>query len=390
LTTFSIDSHRPFGGAGRPFNMRGAELKRPLVVTARDPVAEDDLPQGLANVAVAEIELSDLSDFDRLARRWQADSSEKSTKPSLRDVDGTPLTPREREQFIEGMLREHGWETVVARPHGDDDSRFLVAAATDHLADLEGNWDLSILFGAKTIQMPVSTPAEVVVTVEVSIADNFVGLIGMLIFLAAFSGAVPDLLQKGSLDLVLARPVGRARVLLCTYAGSVLTVLLVSAAIFAACALALGVRSGFYSLAFVGCALPAAAVFAMLQPVAMLFGLLTRNSTLAMLASVGFWGLAKAIATIRILLVNEGVEAATWKRLVDGLYWIAPKTSEMALLDLTMVGKMQLSPAAFERLLQVLPQEVAKPDWWFIGGSSALFAAIVLALTILIFRRRDV
>jgi ABC-type transport system involved in multi-copper enzyme maturation permease subunit len=238
--------------------------------------------------------------------------------------------------------------------------------------------------------MPRSTPAEWVVQVELIIADTFIGSVGMLIFLAAFCGAVPDLLQKGSLDLVLARPVGRARVLLFTYAGAVLTVLFVSAAIFATCALALGARSGYFSLAFVGCSLTTAAVFAMIYPVAILVGLLTRNSTLAMLASVGAWGLAAAFRAVRLLPEMLQADATQWKRVVDVLYWIAPKTSEMGLLDLTMVGKMQLSPQAYARLLERMPAEVAIPDWWFVGGSSALFAGCLVALSIAIFRRRDV
>jgi hypothetical protein len=55
-----------------------------------------------------------------------------------------------------------------------------------------------------------------------------------------------------------------------------------------------------------------------------------------------------------------------------------------------MIGKMQLSPRAYARLLEQLQEGVPVPDWRFVGGTSALFAATLLALTIAIFRRRDV
>jgi len=79
-----------------------------------------------------------------------------------------------------------------------------------------------------------------VVALQASIARILGGMLGMVVLLAAFGGALPDLLQKGALDLVLARPVGRVRLLAFLYLGSVLTVLLVTAAIFGACALAMG------------------------------------------------------------------------------------------------------------------------------------------------------
>jgi hypothetical protein len=390
LQDFEIGWSRQLRGGGSRIDIGSNPLRTPLRVAARAPAAEDDLPLGLANVAVADVEIPDLPDFDRLARTWRALNAARPAPPAPVDVDGAPLSVRERGEFIAGMLRGHGWETVVTRPRGDDGARFLVAAATDHLADLEGTWTLSLLFRAVRREMTFSSPAEWVVTIELIISNLFVGFVGMLVFLAAFGGAVPDLLQKGSLDLVLARPVGRARVLLCTYAGAVLTMAIVCAVIYAACALALGFRSGHHSFAFVACSLTAAAVFAMLYPVAMLVGLLTRNATLAVLASVATWGVSKSVEAMRVAPWFLQIKAPSWKRALDAVHWIAPKTSEMGALDLTLLGRSQLSPLAYERVRQLQSDLLVDLDWRFVGGSSALFAAAFLALTIAIFRARDV
>jgi ABC-type transport system involved in multi-copper enzyme maturation permease subunit len=361
-------------------------LKQQPRITAREPTAEDDLPLGLANVAVAELEVADLDDLDRLVRKsWDSQGETPAAEPRKADA-AAQLSNQDRGEFLESMLRGHGWETVLVRPQGDDPSRFLVAAATDHLTDLEGRWRLGALFGSVPIPINDMSPSQMVVTIEQVIAGVVVGFIGMLVLLAAFGGAMPDLLQKGSLDLVLARPIGRTRLLLYTYAGAVLTVLLVTATIFLACALTLGVRSGHLSLAFVGCALAATAIFAALFPVAMLFGYLTRNGNIATIAAVACWGLAGLLNGSRIFITTRYEHPPDWTKAIDWAYWIAPKTSDIANLGAVWLARTEYSPQAFERFKAQFP---LVPDAASACSSTAIFAAVILLITALLFRRRD-
>jgi hypothetical protein len=59
-------SARSRGRSDSFMNLLG--LKRKPYVDVRAPAAEDDLPLGLDHVAVADLELADLEDFDRRAR----------------------------------------------------------------------------------------------------------------------------------------------------------------------------------------------------------------------------------------------------------------------------------------------------------------------------------
>jgi len=359
--------------------MNVATLRRMPRVDARAPAAEDDLPLGLDHVAVADLEIADLEDFDRVAR-------------SLRGGSGpgrgaAPLTVRQRMDAIAGFLRDRGWETVITRARDDAGASLFVAASTEHLAELEGKWRFKLFFGAAEVPIDSMSPAEVVLDVQRTVARLLAGVAGMLVLLLAFGSTLPDLMQKGSLDLLLARPIGRARLLLFTYAGAVLAVLLVTASIYGVCAVTLGLRSGHFSAAFVAAALPTTAVFAAVFPVAMLVGLVTRNGNFAALAALACYGAADVVASVREKFVESGIaDESTWKPVLEILWWITPKTGEIATLGALSLGRSELSAAGFERFRQQLP---AAADMATPYGTTALFAAFFLGATILLFRRRD-
>lgn len=380
LTACSVAPRADVGRDTNPFTQFfGAALKRTPRVVVRAPAAEDDLPFGLTNAVVAELELSDLDEFDRRVARWRDVHGAGAAKAAASDA----TSARDRADFLEAMLRGHGWETVIARPRGDEPGRFLVAAATDHPAELEGKWKLGLLFGNISIPVSETSRAQMVVILEQGIFGMFSGIIGMLILLGAFAGALPDLLQKGSLDLVLARPIGRTRVLLFTYAGAVLTVLLVTAAIFLACSLTFAVRSGHFSIAFAGCSLMATAIFAAVYPVAMVAGYLTGSGNLATVAGMGCWGLAHGLGVWRLTFDDSN---ALWKSLIEAAVRILPKVTDLYLLGDRWLAWTELSPQALERFKDRFPPVA---DAGATLGASVLFAAVVLLVTALLFRRRD-
>ena len=362
------------------------KLRRMPRVDARAPAAEDDLPLGLDHVAVADLEIADLDDFDGVARALPGRSG-PGRPAAPRDRSSQPLTARQRMDAIAGYLRDRGWETVITRARDDAGASLFVAASTEHLSELEGKWRFKLLFGAGEVPIDSMTPAEVVIDVQRTMARLLAGMFGMLVLLLAFGGTLPDLMQKGSLDLLLARPIGRARLLLFTYAGAVLTVLLVTAVIYGVCAVTLSLRSGHFSWAFVACALPTTTVFAAVFPVAMLVGVVTRHGNFAALAALACYGAADVVASLRTQFVDAGVvNGSMWKTVLEILWWITLKTGEIATLGVLRLGRSELSAAGFERFRQQFP---AAADALTAYGTTALFAAFFLGATILLFRRRD-
>ena len=251
--------------------------------------------------------------------------------------------------------------------------------------ELEGS-SLQVLFNAKEFPVDSSSPAETVVALRRPIARILGGMLGIVVLLAAFGGALPDLLQKGrstscwrgrsgacgcSRSLLPGRGPHRAA----RDGGDLRRVRADD-----------GDRSGHFLDGASSCALTTTAAFAAIFPVALLVGLVTRSSTLSSLMAVVAYSLAGLVGGARENWAATGIAlSATWKSALDTAWWIAPKTSELSNLGLLRLGRAELSPTAFERFRQQVP-EVADLATTF--GTTALFAAVVLAIAAL-FPGRD-
>ncbi len=353
----------------------------------RAPQPEDDLPAGIEGARVVELRFHSTADVDDLARAWRTFRSRHPWTGDAPEVDhARAIGSRERADFFRERLEEVGFADVIARPIDGDERAWRVAAACPRPIELVASWTLHLSFGAFKIDVDEVSPAEWIVAFELFLANVFVGFFGMLVLLSTFASAVPEMVRKGSIDLVLARPIGRTRLLLFRYGAAVASVVALATVVFGACAAALWLRSGLFNVSFVACALTAAAAFAMLFPVALLLGVATRNTSLATLGSIGFWGLSSAVVQAREGMRMMGVASTRWLKVLDAVYWIAPKTRDLDHLNEFFLAHSNLSPAAAARAAAMPGADV---NAWYSCGTSALFAAIVLALTVWVFRRRD-
>lgn len=111
----------------------------------------------------------------------------------------------------------------------------------------------------------------------------------VILALISTTSIFPDFIAGGSIDLYLARPIGRLRLFLTKYFAALLFVVL-QAAIFSVCAyFVVGVRAGEWKPSLF-LAIPLITVFySYLFAVCVLLGLLTRSSIAALLLTILFW-----------------------------------------------------------------------------------------------------
>jgi hypothetical protein len=358
----------------------------------RAPQPDDDLPLGVAGMRVVEVEFADAVHVDELCRAWRRAQSEgprrvaRQDRDALRADDQSPVTSDQRRGYFEERLREAGFDPVIVRTVGDDDRRYRLAAGVERPLELRHSAKVELLFGAFAVPLDDQSPAEFLLALEAGVARGFSGFLGLVILLGAFASVMPDLLQKGRLDLVLARPIGRAQLVLYKFAGVLLFVTCLWVTLFTACCAALGASSGWWSFKLVGCALTNTLVFAAIFPVTMVVGALTRHTSLASLAGLLAWALEGIVTSVK-----EAMEAGAfgdvgkWRKAVDLVAWVLPKNAELATLNQRLLAHEFLSPAAAARLLG----ETVDVDWWYAGGTTALFAGTFVALTCLYVARRD-
>ncbi len=190
------------------------------------------------------------------------------------------------------------------------------------------------------------------------------------LFLAVFAsaGLVPSLLEPGRIELLLSKPVGRVHLLLGRYLGNILVVGSNIVYLVAGVWLIVGVKTSIWSPGFLYSIATTLFLFAVLLTVVVLLGVAFESGALATMVCALLMILSPILAQTRIM---DRLLSSEWARqLWKGIYYALPKTYD--------VGRMTLD------LVRDRPIESLMPLW-----SSALFAAVVLGIALVIFTRKD-
>ncbi len=127
-----------------------------------------------------------------------------------------------------------------------------------------------------------------------------------LLFVAVVitAGFIPNMLAKGSLDLMVSKPIGRTRLLVYKYVGGLTFVLILTTATVLGVWTAIGLRTGLWSVNFLAIVPVITFCFAVLYAVSTLSAVLTRNALVSILLTGMAWGLLWGVGK-----VNDGIES---------------------------------------------------------------------------------
>lgn len=113
--------------------------------------------------------------------------------------------------------------------------------------------------------------------------------VAIVLGLISTAGMIPDLIQSGTIEAVLSRPIGRVRLLLTKFAGGLLFMALQVAVFSLLAFLVIGIRGGSWAPE-VFLAVPiVVAMFSYLFAICVLLGLLTRSTIAALLLTLLLW-----------------------------------------------------------------------------------------------------
>lgn len=196
-------------------------------------------------------------------------------------------------------------------------------------------------------------------------------LFGGGLFLAIFttSSFIPNMLEKGNIDLLLSKPVSRGQIIWGKFFGGTFVVFINIAYLVIGIWLLIGIKFGIWDTQFLITIISITFTFAVLYAFMILIGILTRSSILAMMLSyLIFFVLSPVLAARESIF--EYINSKVAEHLIDGLYYILPNTSEL--------GKMTTN----------LAQGIAIADYEP-AISALLFMILNLALSIIIFNKKD-
>ena len=205
--------------------------------------------------------------------------------------------------------------------------------------------------------------------------SGFLYLVGTFLALFATAHLVPRLQEKGTIDLYLSRPVGRVRLLLSRYAGGLLLAAANLVYLIGSMWAIVAWKTRVVHPRFLLSGAVILFSFAALSAFAFLVGVVTSSTGVSLMATYALFFLGAILAAHD--RIAAAVSTETSARIVQGLYWIFPKTAELGQAAVALVAGREA------------PDRLASFNALGVFGSTAAFAAAALALASWLFSRKD-
>ncbi len=182
---------------------------------------------------------------------------------------------------------------VDLAPLADQDqksSQVLFVVNTKPTTETRRIWftEPSLFFGAiplSNLEMPLGLQLFALTSLVISIGSWVVILTGVVIT----SFFIPNMMRKGTIDLLLVKPIHRWGLLLYKYIGGLTFIFLNNAYAIIGIWLMLGLRSGIWANWFLLLIFVLTFFFAILYAVSTFIAVLTRSTVSAILVTIGFW-----------------------------------------------------------------------------------------------------
>lgn len=226
------------------------------------------------------------------------------------------------------------------------------------------------------------------------IQDQIVNGIGALVALClsvvitAFF--IPNMLRKGSIDLLVSKPIGRVQLLVYKYVGGLTFIFLLSVVTTGGVWFVMAVRSGMWDPAFLFVIFALTFTFAILYAVSTVVAVFTRSAIAAILVTFAFmfvmWliGLAKTFFDANKIVGEFNLPEWSYT-LVDGLNNCLPRYKDLDKLTTKLITDTT-QPEGMARLQAAI---IEYPSWTGAISVSLIFIAVMLALASWRFVRRD-
>jgi len=237
------------------------------------------------------------------------------------------------------------------------------------------------------------------------ISSLTIGYVGIILMVIATAGAFPTLMERGSIDVLLSKPISRGRLFLYKYLATLTFVIIQAVLFFGMTFLVMGLRWGIWVPGYLLSMVLLVLLFSYIYCVSVLVAVKTRSTLAAVLLTIFSWGLFALIHQAPGIFETfpELKERRAIYHAVRIVSWIPPKTGDFPYLAAkwsqagTSVDAMPffaanaMTPADLEgidRARQFEERELLKSPVKSIG-SSLLFEAVILGLGMWSFSRKD-
>lgn len=209
-----------------------------------------------------------------------------------------------------------------------------------------------------------------IVTMFEILIINSIANLGLLLAIFSSASFVPVMLEKGNIDLLLSKPISRTQLLWGKYFGGIFVVLINIAFLIIGVWFIISLKFAYWNFAILWSILLITFAYATLNAVIVLFGVMTKSSILGMMTAYFIYLILSPFLLAAKDRVLPFLDNKVLNTILDGFYYIIPKTSELFgkdIFNLASGTNIETQPII----------------------SSFLFLLFIMILSVEIFKRKD-
>lgn len=193
------------------------------------------------------------------------------------------------------------------------------------------------------------------------------------------------MLEKGTIDLLISKPISRPIILISKFLGAVLFVFLSMVFLLGSIWLILSLKSGYWDPKFLLSILWITLAFASMYSVVVIIGLTTQSTVVAILVSFFLIFVLCPLLSLREAVIFSLVSNDTVKFVFDFLYYVLPKPGEFKDIANSMILSEQINMWKNSVNTETGIFTIS----WLSPISSVLFMLAVMAYSIFYFSKKD-
>jgi ABC-type transport system involved in multi-copper enzyme maturation permease subunit len=247
-------------------------------------------------------------------------------------------------------------------------------------------YELQLFFGA--IPLGEAAPLGLMLYIFASLIMTVGGWVTLIISVVLTAFFIPNMLRKGTVDLLIVKPIQRPVLLIYKYLGGLTFVFLNTTVAITGVWLALGLRSGIWANNFLFMIPTITFFFAILYAVSTFFSVISRSPIVAILVTCGAWFMFWTVGTTysfverradmeeaRQLPAEERWANNSVCKVIGAIHFITPRTSDLNRLGDLALAKDFLS----EGLVKALRLDRTSITWGESITVSLVFIGLLLA-----------
>jgi ABC-type transport system involved in multi-copper enzyme maturation permease subunit len=334
-------------------------------------------------------------DVEKLPPDEREDYIEKQRKDMVQKVARKTVGPEQIEKFVKAQFSDHGsFVATKVTPKETTDSEMKLEVEAHGSPDNFSVWPHSqgLFFGAIGGDGERGSPPGYLVYLT---QDWVLGRIGasvaMLIATVITAFFIPNMLQKGTIDLLLVKPVHRGTLLLFKYLGGLSFMFLITTFVVLGTWLAIGLRSNLWGSRFLLLVPILTFQFAIFYAVSTLFAVLTRSIIVSIVMTCLTWLVLFVVGVFLYSPVKPEEKLArprsTFAKTMDVVHYVLPRYTDIVSLSGKEIIRDTLPESNFLR--KGVEQSASVYSWPESLLVSSAFIALMLGLSCWWFATRD-